>query len=245
MTSSLILTILFFLIAVLYASVGSGGGSGYLAIMGLLGTPPELMRPTALTLNILVTTIGTWKYVRAGHFSARLYWPIVLMSLPFAFIGGRLSLPTAVYRPLVGLILLYAAIRLWLSTRGDATKGHATRNLPIWVTLLAGMSIGLLSGLIGVGGGIFLSPLLILTGWATTRQTLGVTAAFVLANSIAGLAGQLSTMVTLPPIIWVWLTAVGIGGWLGAEFGSQRLNPQLLRRLLALILVLGGLRMIF
>lgn len=239
----MILALLFFLIAALYAAVGSGGGSGYLALMGLFGLEPAIMRPTALTLNILVTSIGTWKYVRAGHFSNRLFWPIVAMSLPFAFIGGRLSLPTAVYRPAVGLILLYAAIRLWLSTR-QTTLPQPSQSLPLWITLVAGMVIGLVSGLIGVGGGIFLGPLLMLTGWATTRQTLGITAAFVLANSAAGLAGQLSTMATLPPLIWLWLLAVGVGGWLGAEFGSQRLDPRLLRRLLAGILVLGGLRMI-
>lgn len=234
----------FFLIAMLYAAVGSGGGSGYLAVMGLAGVEPTVMRPTALALNVLVTVIGTWRYVRAGHFSGRLFWPIAAMSLPFAFLGGRWSLPTAVYRPVVALVLLYAAVRLWQSTQAQAQAVPKTR-LPLGITLLAGAVIGLLSGLVGVGGGIFLGPLLMLTGWASTRQTLGITSAFVLTNSLAGLAGQLSTMATLPPGIWLWLTAVAVGGWLGAEFGSQRLDPRLLRRLLALVLLLGGGRLLF
>lgn len=234
----------FFLIAVLYAAVGSGGGSGYLAVMGLVGVEPAVMRPTALALNVLVTVIGTWRYVRAGHFSGRLFWPIAAAAMPFAFLGGRWLLPTAVYRPIVALVLFYAALKLWQSTQEQALAG-AKLQLPLWVALLAGAVIGLLSGLVGVGGGIFLGPLLMLTGWASTRQTLGITSAFVLVNSLAGLAGQFSAMATLPPGIWLWLTAVAVGGWLGAEFGSQRLDPRWLRRLLALVLLLGGIRLLF
>ena len=239
----LLLDLLFFAIAALYASVGSGGGSGYLAVMGLAGVAPELMRPTALVLNILVAGIGTWKYVRAGHFSARLFWPIALMSVPFAFWGGSLSLPTALYRPLVGLVLLYAAFRLWWGTRAAAPPRPGRARLPLWAALLVGAVIGLVSGLLGIGGGIFLGPLLLLAGWAGTRQTMGITAAFVLVNSAAGLLGLLATAPVLPPGIALWLPAVAAGGWLGAEYGSRRLDPLVLRRLLALVLVLGGVRM--
>ncbi|NKQ34242.1 MAG: sulfite exporter TauE/SafE family protein [Chloroflexi bacterium] len=247
MIETILLACLFFLTAVLYAAVGLGGGSGYLSIMGIVGLPPEVIKPTALSLNILVAGLGTWQHIRAGQFSARLFWPIALMSIPFAFLGGWLTLPTNIYRPLVGVALLYAAGRLWLSSREKKEKGEERRRpyLPLWVTLIAGAGIGLVSGLMGMGGGIFLGPLLLLTGWAGTRETMGITAAFVLVNSSAGLAGHISTVHALPSTIPLWLLAAGVGGWIGAEYGSRRLDPRLLRKLLALVLAAGGLRLIF
>jgi uncharacterized membrane protein YfcA len=242
--ADILLAIVFFAIAVLYGAIGLGGGSGYLAVMGIAGVPPEIMRPAALTLNILVTSIGTWKYVRAGHFSARIFWPVAAASIPFAFLGGRLSLPGNLYRPIVGLVLLYAAYRLWRSTTSASTAPPRAK-LPIWIALLAGALIGLVAGLVGLGGGIFLGPLLLLAGWADTRQAMGITAAFVLVNSLAGLAGRLSSVPELPPSMLLWLVVVGIGGWLGAEYGSKRLDPFILRRLLALVLLAGAIRMFF
>ncbi len=241
---TVILATLFFVTAVLYAAVGLGGGSGYLAVMGLVGAAPEMMRPTALALNILVAGIGTVKHLRAGQFSAHLFWPIALMSIPFAFLGGQINLPTNIYRPVVGLVLLYSATRLCLSTRQKVNGEGETAVLPVSVILVAGAIIGLVSGLVGIGGGIFLGPLLLLTGWADTRQTMGITAAFVLVNSIAGLSGNLSVVQSLPAQLPVWLLVVGVGGWLGSELGGNRLNPVVLRRLLALVLVLAALRMI-
>jgi uncharacterized membrane protein YfcA len=243
MSIDILLAVIFFLIATLYGAVGLGGGSGYLAVMSLFGVPPEIMRPTALTLNILVASIGTWKYVKAGHFSARLFWPIAAASIPFAFLGGLLSLPGEVYRPIVGVVLLYAAFRLWQSAASPQTSPKVNAFMPIWITLIAGAVIGLVSGLVGMGGGIFLGPLLLLTGWADTRQAMGITAAFVLVNSLAGLAGRLSSVPEIPPNIFPWLLVVGIGGWLGAEYGSKRLNAMMLRRLLALVLLAGAIRM--
>ena len=238
-----ILAFSFFLIASLYASVGFGGGSGYLAAMSFVGVSPEIMKPTALTLNILVASIGLVKFYRAGHFSWRLFWPIAAMSIPFAFLGGRATIPKAIYQPLVGLILLYAAYRLVRSTKPGALP--AVRPLPIWVALLAGAGIGWLSGLVGIGGGIFISPLILLAGWAGTRETLGISAAFVLVNSIAGLLGILSLVKTLPSGIPIWVAAAVVGGWIGAEYGSKRLSPVLLRQLLAVILAVAGLKMLF
>lgn len=238
-----ILALLFFIIAALYAAVGNGGGTGYLAVMSLAGLPPDVMKPTALALNILVAGIGTWKYVRAGHFSARLFWPVAAVSIPFAFLGGRLNLAWTLYRPALGVVLLLAALRLWSSTREPADAARRV-DLPLWVALVVGIGVGFLSGLLGIGGGILLGPLLLLAGWTGTREALGVTAAFVLVNSAAGLLGYLSGVPALPPGIWLWLAAAGAGGWIGAEFGSRRLNPLVLRRLLAVLLVLAGLRML-
>ncbi len=242
---TLLLTILLFVTAVLYAAVGLGGGTGYLAVMGLLGVAPEVMRPTALALNILVAGIGTWKHLRAGNFSARLFWPIALVSMPAAFIGGRLFLPGALYRYIVAFVLLYAAVQLWRNGRGKEKVERETAVLPLWGALIAGAIIGLLSGLVGVGGGIFLGPLLLLGGWSKTRETLGITAVFVLVNSVAGLAGNVSVVQSLPAEIPLWLLAAGVGGWLGAELSSQRLKPARLRQLLALVLLIAAARMLF
>ncbi len=242
---TLLLTILLFVTAVLYAAVGLGGGTGYLAVMGLLGVAPEVMRPTALALNILVAGIGSWKHLRVGNFSARLFWPIALVSMPAAFIGGRLFLPGALYRYIVAFVLLYAAVQLWRNGRGKEKVERETAVLPLWGALIAGAIIGLLSGLVGVGGGIFLGPLLLLGGWSKTRETLGITAVFVLVNSVAGLAGNVSVVQSLPAEIPLWLLAAGVGGWLGAELSSQRLKPARLRQLLALVLLIAAARMLF
>ncbi|MFN2106612.1 MAG: sulfite exporter TauE/SafE family protein [Candidatus Promineifilaceae bacterium] len=240
----LLLAVLFFLIAALYSAVGLGGGSGYLAVMGLAGVPPDVMRPVALSLNILVASISSWFYIRSGHFSARIFWPVVLASMPFAYLGGYLELPGHIYRPLVGLLLIYSAVRLWRSTVPGRTLPAVRADLPLWMLIAAGAAIGFVSGLMGIGGGTFLGPLLLLAGWVDTRDALGITAAFVLANSISALAGRMTAVPDLPSTIWIWLAAAGIGGWLGARLGSRRLDPRLLRRLLALILLLGGLRLV-
>jgi len=240
----LLLAVLFFLIAALYSAVGLGGGSGYLAAMGLAGVPPDIMRPVALSLNILVASISSWLYIRSGHFSARIFWPVVLASMPFAYLGGYLELPGHIYRPLVGLLLIYSAVRLWRSTVPGRTLPAVRADLPLWMLIAAGAAIGFVSGLMGIGGGTFLGPLLLLAGWVDTRDALGITAAFVLANSISALAGRMTAVPDLPSTIWIWLAAAGIGGWLGARLGSRRLDPRLLRRLLALILLLGGLRLV-
>jgi uncharacterized membrane protein YfcA len=241
--SEILLSLLFFLIAAFYGAVGLGGGTGYLAVMGIVGVPPEVMRPVALTFNILVASIGTWKFIRAGYFSARLFWPIAAASIPFAFIGGLITLPGEFYRPIVGIILAYAAFRLWRVTTPVGSPIESRPVVSAWLTLLAGALIGLTAGLVGMGGGVLLGPLLLLTGWAETRQAMGITAAFVLTNSLAGLAGRLVSVPVLPSAIFVWLPIVAVGGWLGAEFGSKRLNPLILRRLLGLVLLAGSIRM--
>lgn len=236
------LTVVVFAAAILYSAVGQAGASGYLAAMALLSVPPAMMRPTALVLNILVATITTVKYYRAGHFSWSLLWPFAITSVPAAFIGGSLMLPSSIYKVVVGVVLLYAAYRLFRST--FATTPAAIKPLPIGLALLSGAGIGLLSGLTGVGGGIFLTPLLLFMNWADPRQAASLSAAFILINSIAGLLGQLNSLVSLPAVIPLLGTVAVIGGWIGAEYGSKRLGSQTLRRLLALVLVIGGLKLI-
>ena len=236
----IILAALFFVTAALYASVGHAGASGYLAAMALLGVSPAIMKPTALALNILVATIASLLYWRAGAFSWRTFWPFAVTSVPASFIGGRLVVPVRAYGIIVALILIYAAVRLLASRRGG--EEQVTR-VPTVAALMTGAIIGLLSGLVGVGGGIFLTPLLLFCRWSTTRVAMGVSAVFILVNSIAGLAGHAIGTGDLPRSLPILAAAAAIGGWMGATYGSRRTNPILMRRLLAIVLVIASLKM--
>jgi uncharacterized membrane protein YfcA len=241
-SETLIIAILFFAGAALYASVGHAGASAYLAVMGLYSFAPSVMKPTALALNILVATVATLKFYRAGLFSWRLFWPFALASIPAAFIGGATTLPTRSYKIVVGIVLLYAAV--WMFRSSLKPLQTASNPPPLWAALVAGLAIGFLSGLTGVGGGIFLSPLLLYMAWADTRATSGVAAPFILVNSIAGLLGHFSSVAQLPPNIPVWGVAVVIGGWIGATYGSRHAPPPVLRQLLSLVLVVAGVKLI-
>jgi len=236
------LTGLFLLMAVLYSAVGQGGGSGYLAAMALLGVTPESFRLIALTLNVVVASIGLVKFARAGHFNGKLLLPFVLASVPLAFVGGYLSLPAELFRPLVGLVLLWAAgLLIWkLPIPEDKVKGEP----PLWASLSAGGGIGLLSGLIGIGGGIFLAPFLILKGWASAKTTACLSSAFILANSLAALLGVAFHARGVPVFLPVWMVVVALGGWVGAEYGARRLSPKTLHRLLAVVLMIAGAKII-
>ena len=235
------LSVLFFATAVLYSSVGNAGASGYLAAMTLAGLAPEVMRSTALLLNIIVALITTLRFYRAGYFSWPLFWPFIVTSVPFAFLGGSLSLPGTLYRVLVGIVLLFAAYRLfWYADQGKPS----TRAVPLLPALLLGAGLGLVSGLTGIGGGIFLSPLLLMMGWAEPRQIAGVSAAFVLVNSVAGLCGETMSEHALPSAAALWVCAVVIGGLAGSELGARRLAEVTLRRLLAVVLAIAGLKLI-
>ncbi|HEX9395610.1 MAG TPA: sulfite exporter TauE/SafE family protein [Burkholderiales bacterium] len=227
-----------------YAAVGHGGASAYIAAMALAGIAPPEMRPIALLLNILVSSVATWKFQRAGHFHWRLFWPFAAVSIPFAYFGGAITLPGNAYKILVGVVLLYAAWQLWRSGRaGDEMR--EVRNPPIAAAMLIGAFMGLLSGLTGVGGGIFLSPLLLMLGWAGTKQTSAVAAPFILVNSLAGLAAVfVAGTVSFPGYVWFLAAAVLVGGWLGAEYGSRRFGNPMVRRVLAVVLALAGAKMV-
>lgn len=236
----LLLTLAFFLAAILYSSVGHAGASGYLAAMAFVGVSTPAMRPTALVLNLLVASIATVRFARAGYFSWGLFWPFALGSIPLAFIGGGITLPGHWYRTLVGLVLWVAAIRLWLDLRLNAKH-----NPPTITAILCGAGIGLLAGLTGTGGGIFLSPLLLFMGWAETRETGGVSAAFILVNSLAGLTGNPASLAHLPTHWPIWAGAVVIGGTIGAGLGSRRIGTPTFRRLLGVVLLVAGAKLVF
>jgi uncharacterized membrane protein YfcA len=242
-SETLAIAILFLVGAALYASVGHGGASSYLGVMGLFSLAPGVMKPTALALNILVAGIATFKFYRAGLFSWKLFWPFAVVSVPAAFIGGAMILPARAYKILVGVVLLYAAVWMFRSAlRPISKETHLPR---LWAALVAGAAIGFLSGLTGVGGGIFLSPLILYMGWAETRATSGIAAPFILVNSIAGLLGHFSSVAQLPPSIPIWGAAAVIGGWIGATYGSKRAPAPVLRQLLSLVLIVAGAKLIF
>lgn len=238
----IVLAALILVAALLYSSVGHAGASGYLAAMALFGVSPAVMRPTALTLNILVAVIATAKFYRVGAFSWHLFWPFALASIPFAYLGGALTLPGHIYKPLVGAVLIYAAWRSFRSAQQPAQIVAARPYLPI--LLLAGAALGFLSGLTGVGGGIFLSPLLLLFRWAEVRVISGIAAAFILVNSVAGLLGVITTAPALPSALPYWALAAVVGGFVGAEYGSKRLGSPAIRKLLAVVLLIAGIKMI-
>ncbi|HEY8252478.1 MAG TPA: sulfite exporter TauE/SafE family protein [Burkholderiales bacterium] len=227
-----------------YASVGHGGASAYIAAMALVGIAPAEMRPIALLLNVLVSSLGTWKFYRAGYFRWRLFWPFAVVSIPMAYLGGAITLPGQAYKVLVGLGLLYAAWQLWRSGK-SGEEMREVREPPLGWAMAIGAAMGLLAGLTGVGGGIFLSPLLLMLGWAGTKQTSAVAAPFILVNSIAGLAAVfVAKGAVLPSYVWILGAAVLAGGWLGAEYGSRRFANPVVRRVLAIVLALAGAKMI-
>ena len=237
----LILSIGICVIAALYSSVGHAGASGYIAVMSLLSLAPAVIRPTALALNILVASIATVQFVKAGHFSWRLFWPFALLAVPLAFVGGYVTLPNDSFKIIVGLVLLYSAVRLVVET-GDE---KAATSPPLAAALATGGVIGLLSGLTGTGGGIFLTPLLLFMGWARAKSAAAVSALFILLNSIAGLLGNVSSTKALPSFIIPLLIAAGIGGVLGSHFGSRKLASLGIRRFLAAVLLIAGVKLIF
>jgi uncharacterized membrane protein YfcA len=231
-----------FVAALLYSSVGHGGASGYLAAMALFGLAPEEMKPAALTLNILVSSISVIKYTRAGCFSWKVFWPFAVASVPFAFLGGLLTLPGIYYAPLVGAALLFAAWRFMFNT---AAAAYIVRRPPLPGVLASGAGLGFLSGLTGVGGGIFLSPLLIFLRWAEIKQVSGIAAAFILVNSTAGLLGfVVNGTARLPDGLPLWAIAAAAGGIVGAEYGSKHLNDPVIKRLLGIVLFIAGVKMI-
>lgn len=228
-------------VAILYSSVGHGGASGYLAVMAFLSVAPNVTKPTALILNIFVASIGAFQFYRAGYFDWRVFAPFAALSVPMAFIGGMISLPTQIYRPLLGAVLLFAALRLaWNFT---SEKPLVTPS--VGLALIIGAIIGFLSGLVGVGGGIFLTPILLLTNWTETKKAAGISAMFILVNSISGLLGSYAQIGNLPPNVWFWIAAAVIGGTIGSTLGSKYFDSLTLRRVLAFVLLIASFKMFF
>lgn len=228
-------------VAFLYASVGHAGASGYIAVMSLFGMAPPEIRPTALLLNVLVACLGTWQFWRAGHFSWRLFWPFALLSAPCAYIGGFLNLPTRVFQIVVGIVLLFSAARFLVRPPAE----RPPRLPPLPAALGVGAALGLLAGLTGTGGGIFLTPLVIFLRWARTKTASAVSALFILVNSAAGLLGNMSATQELPGLVLPLAAAVVLGGAVGAYLGSRRFPVTTIKRVLAVVLTIAGGKLLF
>jgi len=241
----MLLALSFFLTAVVFSAVGHAGASGYLAAMGLLGTAPATMRPTALVLNVLVASLGTIRYARAGHFSWRLFLPFALTSVPLSFVGGAIALPGPVYRQLVGVVLALAALRLAATAGRGSAEECAEAAPPVGPALAWGAAIGFVAGLTGTGGGIFLSPVLLFLGWSNVRMASGVSAPFVLVNSISGILAAPDAIRMLPPEFPLWAVAVLLGGWIGSGLGARRLAPAGMRVVLAAVLLVAAGKLVF
>jgi uncharacterized membrane protein YfcA len=236
------LALLFLLVATLYSSVGHAGASGYLAAMALLGFAPEQMRPTALALNLLVGGIGLYRFWRGGFVRWRNILPFVLASAPAAFFAAQVKLPKESYSLLLGLVLLVAAAGVFRSAhRAEADDARAVgRRVPWWAGLLAGGTIGTLSGLTGTGGAIFLTPLLLFAHWMPTREASGTSVAFVWINSLTALAGLLSSQQALPQMLPLWLGAVALGALIGTQLGLKWLPVRALRYALGVVLLIAA-----
>jgi uncharacterized membrane protein YfcA len=226
-----LLALLFLIVGALYSSVGHAGASGYLAVMALLGVEVLFMRPTVLSINV-------------RHFSWRVFWPFAVGSVPAAFIGGMIQLPSAPLKVAIGVILLLSAARMgWTAVRPPASpRGPHPPALP--AALGCGVVLGLVSGLTGTGGGIFLSPIMLLFNWADTKRTAATAAVFILVNSMAGLGGLASRGWTPPPSLALLAAAAGVGGVVGATYGSRRATPRMLMVLLAGVLLVAGAKLV-
>ncbi|WP_242696153.1 sulfite exporter TauE/SafE family protein [Longitalea luteola] len=233
---------LLFLVAFLYASVGHGGASGYLALMALFGIAPDVMKPTALMLNLFVSLTSFIQFYRGKHFKWRIFLPFAIASIPMAYLGGLIQIDGDVYKKILGLLLLIPVIRFWFFSKVDVTEFKPASWL--W-SLMIGASIGFLSGLIGIGGGIILSPILLMLKWTDQKQTAAISALFIFVNSIAGLLGQLQKGIHFSADMYLYVAIAFVGGLAGAYFGALRFRQAVLKNILASALLVASIKLIF
>lgn len=229
------------LVAFLYSSVGHAGASGYIAVMTLANLNLAQIRPSVLLLNILVATLATWQFAGQRHLRWQLFWPFALLAVPMAFLGGYWTIPNQYLKWLLGLVLWFSACRLLLHRNQPE---QPTRPPGLGLALLVGGVLGLLAGLSGTGGGIFLTPLLLLAGWASTKQAAAVSALFILLNSVAGLSGNLLQTGNFPFPAVVWFPFVIFGGLTGSFLGSRKFEASTIKRLLAIVLIIAGSKLL-
>ena len=231
------------IVAFLYSSVGHGGASGYLAVMAIMGIAPSLMKSSALLMNLAVSLFSFFGFYRAGFFKWKLFWPFALASIPMAYLGGTMTLSDAIYKKMLAVCILISIARLLYQFKNEETEN---REIPLWTGLTTGGIIGLLSGMIGIGGGIILSPVMLLMKWAKFKETAAVSALFIFVNSMSALYGQLQKGGFQIPTNLKWaILATILGGLLGSYFGSQKFNLPTLRYMLALGLVIACAKLIF
>jgi len=233
--------IILFVIAALYAAVGHGGASGYLALMALYGVAPKEMKPTALVLNLFVSLTSFIQYYRGGHFKLRIFIPIAIASIPLAFIGGMIHIEDTLYKRILGVLLLFPVFRFFFF---KSPKNDELKNPQIYLSLIFGGVIGLFSGMIGIGGGILLSPVLILLKWTNQKQTAAISAAFIFVNSVAGLGGMFTKEIAFTSNMLLYIVFAFAGGLLGSYLASKRLSQNGLKYVLAVVLLMASYKLI-
>jgi uncharacterized protein len=234
--------LLLFLVAFLYSSVGHGGASGYLALMALFNIAPDVMKPTALLLNLFVAGTSFLQFYRGKHFIWKIFLPLALASVPMAFLGGLITVDPGLYKKMLGILLLVPIVRFLFF-----------RNIPVdqlkkssfGLSLLIGGGVGMLSGMIGIGGGIILSPILLLLKWTDQKQTAAISALFIFVNSLSGLGGQLTKGIHFSPDMLGYVCVAFAGGLGGAYFGALRFRQDVLKYLLAVVLSMASYKLIF
>ncbi|MBU3713342.1 MAG: sulfite exporter TauE/SafE family protein [Ferruginibacter sp.] len=242
MSPDILFCLLLFIVAFLYASIGHGGASGYLALMALFSFSPEVMKPSALLLNLFVSLIAFIQYYRTGNFNWKVFIPFAVASIPFAFWGGVLKIDPLLYKRMLGLILLIPAIRFILYKKHAEIiekKQHAG------ISFIIGGSIGFMSGLIGIGGGVILTPVLLLLKWCDMKKAAGISALFIFVNSLSGMGGQLMKGVQFSSNILLYVGIAFTGGMVGSYLGSKKLNNTVLLYLLSLTLMMASYKLLF
>jgi uncharacterized membrane protein YfcA len=234
---------LIFFGAILYSSVGHGGASSYIAIMSLMGTPIASIKPIGLVLNIIVSSVASYRFIKNKLFNLKIFIPVAIGSIPAAFIGGYLNLTSDIYRVLVGVILVFAGFQ-FLFDIFKYVKKKTDRPVNFWLGLFAGVIIGFLSGLTGTGGGIFLSPLIVFLGWTTVKGSSGTAAVFILFNSISGLLGNITSISLIPNTIFLYSFSAFGGVLIGTQLGIKILNEHYMKNALGIVLVVAGFKFI-
>jgi len=230
------------IVAFLYASVGHGGASGYLALMAIFSFAPETMKPTALLLNLFIAGIAFYYYYKAGYFNKNLFLPFAIASIPFAFLGGMIAIDASIYKNILGVLLIFAILKM-LNVFGR--ESAFIKDLKLWQGLVVGGIIGFFSGLIGIGGGIILTPIILLLHWGKMKEAAAVSALFILVNSASGLVGQFTSGATIPPQSLVLVGVALIGGFLGGYHGSKKFNNKSLRYMLVFVLIIASAKLFF
>ena len=242
MDSLYLFYVLLFVVAMLYSSVGHGGASGYLALMAIYAFSPEVMKPTALILNLFVSLISFIQFYRGEHFKWKIFLPLAIASIPMAFLGGIITMEASMYKRILGTLLFIPVIRfLFFANIPD----EELKKSNLALSVLIGSLIGFVSGLIGIGGGIILSPILLLLKWTNQKQTAAISALFIFVNSLSGLAGQLTKGINFSPDMLTYVAIAFAGGLCGAYFGALKFNQNILKNTLALVLMLAGWKLIF
>lgn len=242
MDTIILFYILLFLVAFLYSSVGHGGASGYLALMALFSITPEVMKPTALLLNLFVSLTSFIQFYRGKHFNWKLFLPFAITSVPMAYLGGLMTLHDSIYKKILGILLIIPIIRFLFFAN---IKVDELRKPNIYLSLVIGAAIGFLSGLIGIGGGIILSPILLLLKWANMKQTAAISAIFIFVNSLSGLAGQLQKGINFSTDMYAYVAVAFVGGICGAYFGALKFKQNILQYMLAVVLIIASYKLLF